>query len=284
MVAVISSASPSGAGLRFDPVLADRVIEAVLLAGLPVAFGGHGPGVQLRPAEPLDDRDRCAGLIALHWEPSARLASAAAMEQPQQPAFRARQVVSASMVNALGEFLPALGITVERSKPGWETRVHGTSGPGPAANSRALPRSSPGRIPPGLEFSPGLVTSLRRSAALAALPVAALPGEPGITLGPCSSADLEDSLEGGLEHGLEDDRITVASVGWNPSRRLSALADSDTPTAASAVKSRTAVRNAMLHALGAVLGACGTSALWHRRRQPYQLRVTGASGQPPIRY
>ncbi|MFI6151582.1 hypothetical protein ACIBCA_02670 [Kitasatospora sp. NPDC051170] len=272
MDAAIPSARPSAAGLRFDPLLADRVIEAVLLAGLPVAFGGHGPGVRLRPAEPLDDRDRCAGLIALHWEPSARLASAAAMEQPQQPAFRARQVVSASMVNALGEFLPALGITVERGKPGGETRVHGTSGPAPAADSAALPRSSAGRAPAGHGFGRDLVTALHRSAALAALPVAALPGEPGITLNPCSPADLAD---GGT---------TVASIGWNPSRRLSALADSDTPAAASAVKSRTAVRNAMLHALGEVLGACGTSALWHRRRQPYQLRATGASGRPPIRY
>ncbi|MEU3573009.1 hypothetical protein AB0E96_31980 [Kitasatospora sp. NPDC036755] len=255
-------------GPRIDPALADRVTEAVLLAGLPVGYGGYGAGVQLRPARPYDDSDDCAGLIALHWEPGPRLAAAAAMEQSQQPASAARRVVSSSMQNALAEFLPAFGIEVSAGRPDGETRVRPTGGPAPAPITVAgRDASAPvGSRPQDLGIRADVVGAVRRTAALAGLPVADHQHAPGITLAPCQA--VEDG----------DDSTGVADLRWNPSRRLSAADDER------AVRARTAVQDAMRHAFGAVLGACGLDLQWRRPATlPYQLRAYGLAEHPPVR-
>uniref|UniRef100_UPI001CCF9596 hypothetical protein n=1 Tax=Streptomyces sp. LS1784 TaxID=2851533 RepID=UPI001CCF9596 len=207
-------------GPRIDPLLADRVTEALLLAGLPVGYGGHGPGVRLRPAEPHDDSDDCAGLIALHWEPGPRLAAAAAMEQPHQPASSARRVVSSSMRNALAEFLPAFGIEVVAGRLDGETRVDRAGGPAPATGHDTSVPAPAGLRPQDLGIGADVVDAVRRTAALAGLPVADHLHAPGITLTPCRPVDDGDDTAG------------VADLRWNPSRRLSAAArGGDTPAA-----------------------------------------------------
>ncbi|MEV7189206.1 hypothetical protein [Kitasatospora sp. NPDC093102] len=221
-------------GPRIDPLLADRVTEALLLAGLPVGYGGHGPGVQLRPAEPHDGSDDCAGLIALHWEPGPRLAAAAAMEQPHQPASCARRVVSSSMRNALAEFLPAFGIEVVAGRLDGETRIGRAVGPAPATGQDASAPAPAGSRPQDLGIGADVVDAVRRTAALAGLPVAGHLHAPGITLAPCRTG--------------------------------------------------TAVQDAMRHAFGAVLGACGLDLQWRRPAAlPYQLRAYGPVEQPPVR-
>ncbi|MEV7779973.1 hypothetical protein [Kitasatospora sp. NPDC088351] len=257
---------------QVDPLLADRITEAVLLSGLPVAFGGQGPGVHLCPADPLDDDDRCDGLIALHWRSSRRLSDAAAMERPQQPAFAARQTVTASMETALAEFLPAFGLDARRDRLGWELRVGGTRGSGVHVPPDVLVRRPPGRTPAELGLGPEAVGAVRRSAALAGLPVAGHLGAPGVTLGPCPPS------------GDEDDTAGVVDLGWNPARRLSDLADSRSPAAGSATAARSAVHAAMSHALGTVLGVCGTDLGWVRPQgRERRLRAYGASAAPAIR-
>ncbi|MFD5432610.1 hypothetical protein ACFWJ4_10620 [Kitasatospora sp. NPDC127067] len=262
----------SPGGHRTDPVLADRVTEALLLAGLPVGYGGHGPGVHLRPARPHDDSDDCAGLIALHWEPGPRLAAAAAMEQPQQPAFAARRVVGSTMRNALAEFLPAFGIEVVAGRLDGETRVGRADGPAPATGQDAAAPAPAGSRPQDLGIGADVVAAVRRTAGLAGLPVADHLHAPGITLTPCPA--VEDG----------DDTTGVADLRWNPSRRLSAAADGDTPAAERAARARTAVQDAMRHAFGAVLGACGLDLQWRRPAAfPYQLRAYGLVDELPVR-
>ncbi|MFE6054076.1 hypothetical protein ACFQ6N_25265 [Kitasatospora sp. NPDC056446] len=271
----MTAASPSGAGRsggpRIDPLLADRVTEAVLLAGLPVAYGGHGPGVHLRPARPLDDADDCAGLLAVHWEPGPRLAAAAAAGLPGQPVASARLIVTGGMTNALAEFLPDFGITVVPGRDGGETRVGGFTGPLPAGG-RGVPAPPPaGSAPLELGIGTDVVDAVRRSAALAGLPVADHLYAPGITLGPCRPADDGDDTTG------------VADLGWNPPRRMSAVADGGTPAAEQAARLRAAVRDAMRHAIGSVLGACGLEARWRRPAGlPAQLRAYGPAQRPPV--
>lgn len=256
-----------------DRELADRITEAVLLAGLPVAFGGHGPGVHLRPARPLGDGDPCAGLVAVHWRPSGRLLAAAAMEAAQQPAFSARQVVTAAMENALAEFLPAFGLDAERHRLGWETRVGHAEDRGLRVPHGVPAPPRTGRTPTELGLGAGIVAAVRRSAGLAGLPVAGHTGAPGVTADRCPPSGAEDEAAAG-----------TADIGWNPSRRLTDLAAAGFPASAAAGEAVDAVRAAMRHALGTVLGACGTDLWWARPRGiPAQLRAIGASDHPPIR-
>ncbi|MEU1285234.1 hypothetical protein [Kitasatospora sp. NPDC005856] len=253
-------------GPRIDPLLVDRVTEALLLAGLPVGYGGHGPGVHLRPARPYDDADDCAGRIALHWEPGPRLAAAAAMEQPQQPASAARRVVGSTMRNALAEFLPAFGIEVEAGRLGGETRVGRADGPAPATGRDAAAPAPAGARPEDLGIGADVVAAVRRAAALVGLPVAEHQHAPGITLSPCRPVDDGDDTTG------------LADLRWNPSRRLSAATDER------AVRALTAVQDAMRHAFGTVLVACGLDLQWRRPTTlPYQLRAYGLTTQPPVR-
>ncbi|MGW3227116.1 hypothetical protein [Kitasatospora sp. NPDC001095] len=252
-------------GPRIDPLLADRVTEALLLAGLPVGYGGHGSGVRLRPARPYDDYDDCAGLLALHWEPGPRLAAAAAMEEPRQPAAAARRTVTAGMQNALAEFLPAFGIEVVAGRLDGETRVGGAGGPAPAGPAPAGSALA-GSRPQDLGIDADAVDAVRRTAALAGLPVADHLRAPGITLAPCRPVDDGDDTTG------------VADLRWNPSRRLAAA------PAEQAARARTAVQDAMRHAFGAVLGACGLDLRWRRPAAlPYQLRAFGLVERPPVR-
>ncbi|MFE7192626.1 hypothetical protein [Kitasatospora sp. NPDC057541] len=266
--------SPADAGPpagRVDPALADRLTDAVLLAGLPVAFGDQGPGVRIRPARPVDDRDRCQGVAALDWLPSPRLTGAAAMAEPGQAAGPAQDLVATAMENALAEFLPAFGLETGRDRVGRELRVDGR-----AAVDGAL------RVPPGvlvarpagptpveLGLPAGVVGTVRRSAALAGLPLAPHLGATGVTLARC------------VPTGGTGDRDGAADLGWNPSRGLADLADSDLPEAARAATARTAVNGAMRHALGMALRACGAELRWLHSHQ--LLRVYGESA-PAIRH
>ncbi|MFF8772548.1 hypothetical protein [Kitasatospora sp. NPDC015120] len=266
--------APDGAGPsagRVDPALADRLTDAVLLAGLPVAFGDQGPGVRIRPARPADDRDRCAGVAALDWLPSPRLADAAAMAEPGQGAGPARELVETAMINALAEFLPALGLETGRDRSGRELRVEGpaTAGGGLRVPPGVLVPRPLGPTPAELGLPAGLVATVRRSAALAGLPIAPHLGATGITLARCAPT------------GGADERDRAADLGWNPSRRLADLADSDTPEAARAATARTAVDGAMRHALGMALRACGAELRWLHAHQ--LLRVYGES-TPAIRH
>ncbi|MQS17553.1 hypothetical protein F7Q99_36550 [Streptomyces kaniharaensis] len=257
--------TPTTSRVRLDPVLADRVMDAQHLAGLPIAHGGHGPGVHVRPAEPLNDDDACRGLIALHWLPSRRLAAAAATEQHRQPAHYAQQLVVNTVQHALTVLLPHLGTTAARAFQLWEVRVtaavplpHELTGlPGPRP-------SGPQPIASGIR--PDVTTAVRRSAALAGLPVATHPGDPGITLRPCPPLDVDDDTAG------------IADLGWNPSRRLAAA------TSGTAWNLRTAVEDAVRQALPVALGACGLDVWWRRPDGlPPQLRAYGPSEDPPIR-
>ncbi|MEU8925500.1 hypothetical protein AB0D10_31980 [Kitasatospora sp. NPDC048545] len=231
--------APGGdGGARVDPLLADRVTEALLLAGLSVAHGGHGPGVRLGPARPSDDSDDCAGLLALHWEPGPRLVAAAAMEGPEDPVASARRVVTASMGTALAELLPGFGIEVVPGSAGGEVRVSRVSGPAPAVGLGGLAAAPVGARPQESGVGADVVAAVRRAAALAGLPVADRLSAPGITLGPCLPVDDGDDTTG------------LADLGWNPSRRLSTAAADDGPAAEQAARAHFAVRDAMRHAIG----------------------------------
>ncbi|MET9396103.1 hypothetical protein [Kitasatospora sp. NPDC002965] len=257
--------APGIVPVRPDPVLADLVMDAVHLAGLPLAHGGDGPGVDLLPAQPLHDDDHCDGLIALHWIPSARLAAAAATERHQQPAHRAQQLVVNSVQHALTAFLPDLGAAAEQPFTLWEIRVaHGSAFPVELA-SPPLPRpTGPAPVAPGIH--PHITAAVRRSAALAGLPVAERPGDPGIVLRPCPPL------------GIDDDTTGIPDLGWNPSRCLTA-----TPGRA-AWNPREAVQAAMRPALATALGACGLEAWWRKPEHiPTQLRAYGPSTDQPIR-
>ncbi|MFB7470167.1 hypothetical protein [Kitasatospora sp. NPDC056184] len=254
---------------RVDPALADRLTEAVLLAGLPVAFGDQGPGVRIRPARPADDRDRCAGTAALDWLPSPRL-TGAAVAGPGQAAGSARTVVEAAMVNALAEFLPALGLEAGRDRTGGELRVtaEAAGGGGLRVPPGVLVARPAGPTPAELGLPADLVRTVRRSAALAGLPLATHLGATGITLAPYAPT------------GGADDRDGAADLGWNPSRRLADLADSDLPEAARAAAARAAVDGALRHAVGTALRACGTELRWLHAHQ--LLRAYGESA-PAVR-
>ncbi|MFJ8436679.1 hypothetical protein ACIQ9P_35835 [Kitasatospora sp. NPDC094019] len=260
---------------RVDPDLADRLTDAVLLSGLPVAFGEEGPGVRVRSARPAGDADRCAGTAALDWLPSPRLTGAAAMAGPGQPAGPAREVVGTAMVNALAEFLPAFGLEAGMDASGRELRV----GPSlvPAGGLRVPPGVLAARpVGPALEelALPGaLLETVRRSAALAGLPLATHLGGTGITLAPCPPGEGEGGNEADGGSGGVD-------IGWNPSRRLADLADSDRPEAPDAATARAAVDAAMRHALGTALRACGTELRW--LHAVHRLRAYGES-VPTIR-
>ncbi|MFD8598332.1 hypothetical protein ACFV1L_25340 [Kitasatospora sp. NPDC059646] len=220
-------AARTGAGL--DPVLADRVTEALLLAGLPVAHGGHGPGVHLLP-------DGAPGAVVLRWLASPRLEDAATAGGGPNPAAATRQLVADAVENALAEFLPALGLDAEH------TTVRGAAGLPAAAPPEP---NSPPPVDPAVRAD--LVTAVRRSAALAGLPLATRPGAAGITLTACTPTGLPD-------------------LGWNPSPRLPADV-------------RPAVRDAVRHALGVALAATGLHLTWHRPPGiPPQLRAHGPSG------
>ncbi|KIQ65777.1 hypothetical protein TR51_18695 [Kitasatospora griseola] len=215
---------------ELDPALADRVTEALLLAGLPVAHGGHGPGVHLRP-------DGAA--IVLRWLASPRLEDAATAGDGQRPAATARQLVADAVENALAELLPALGLDADR------TTVRGAADRPAVAPPDA---DAPPPVAPGIRAD--IVTAVRRSATLAGLPVAARPGGAGIV------------LHAGDPAGL-------AALDWNPSPRLPRR-DGEQPD------TRTAVQNAMRHALGIALRAAGLDLAWHRPAgRPAQLRAHG---------
>ncbi len=257
---------------RVDPALADRLTDAVLLSGLPVAFGDEGPGVRIRPARPVDDADRCTGLAALDWLPSPRLTGAAATAEPGRPAGPARQAVGTAMVNALAEFLPAFGLETTAVGSARELRVglpaHQDGGlhvpPGVLAARPA------GRTPTDLGLPGVVVDTVRRSAALAGLPLAAHLGATGLTLAPCApTGDRRAEGPGG-----------AVDLGWNPSRRLADLADSARPEASRAAEARAAVDAALRHALGTALRACGTDLRWLHAH--HRLRAYGES-TPTIR-
>ncbi|MFE7564879.1 hypothetical protein [Kitasatospora sp. NPDC057500] len=247
---------------RVDPALADLLTDAVLLAGLPVAFGDHGPGVRIRPARPVGDRDQCAGMAALDWLPSPRLTGAAAVAEPGDAAGPAREVVEMAMTNALAEFLPALGLETTRDWTGRELRVDGraVTGGGLTVPPGVLVARPAGLTPVDLGLPADAANTVRRSAALAGLPVAAHLGATGITLAACTRT------------GGTDDRDGATDLGWNPARRLVDLADSTLPEAARAAAARAAVDGAMRHALGTALRACGTRLRWlhaHQRLRVY---------------
>ncbi|RKE23381.1 hypothetical protein [Streptomyces sp. TLI_171] len=228
-------------GARVDPELADRVTEALLLAGLPVAYGGHGPGVLLCPTGPEHAADPCLGAITLRWVASARLEEAAAAGGPDGPWHRMRESVADSMETALAEFLPALGIPAERLPSCARTRV----GPLPEpSGERPRGAAAPAEPSPAeADVHPQLADAVRRIAVLAGVPVAAGGHGAGITVRP---------------HASEDDPQAAGTVDldWQPSRRLPRDHRPDSPY--------TAVRSAMRHALGATLSACGLPTSWHR--------------------
>ncbi|MFJ5231402.1 hypothetical protein ACIQBJ_16070 [Kitasatospora sp. NPDC088391] len=258
-----------GAGV--DPALADRVIEALLLAGLPVAYGGHGPGVRLVPG---GDDDGDGGAMALRWVCSARLEDAAAAGS-DGPWHRARRLVVDSVETALAEFLPALGVPAERLPDLGVTRVGPLPAaeplpvPGPLSAAEPLPHPEPlsaaeppvlaraaaGSLPGPAGVDPELTATVRRIAALAGLPVADRPGSAGVVLGPHAADDEGDGVVPG-----------TADLDWRPSRQLPG---GDEPDGA-----RVAVTGAMRHALGAALNAGGLPTAWHRpRHRPAHLHA-----------
>ncbi|MFJ1757875.1 hypothetical protein [Kitasatospora sp. NPDC088134] len=247
-------------GARVDPALADRVIEALLLAGLPVAYGGHGPGVRLVPGE--DD----GGVLTLRWICSARWEDAAAAGSGD-PGHRARRLVADSMETALAEFLPALGVPAERlPEPGGTgvgplpaTAPPATAPPalGPAAAEQTAAEQTafaPSAFAP-TAVDPGLAATVRRIAALAGLPLADRPGAAGITLALHAADDADDGVAPG-----------TADLDWRPSRQLPG---GDEPDGV-----RVAVTGALRHALGATLNAGGLPTAWHRpRHRPAHLHA-----------
>jgi len=218
------------------------VTEALLLAGLPVAHGGHGPGVHLRPD---------GGTVVLRWLASPRLEDAATAGGGPNPAATARQLVADAVENALAELLPTLGLDAELTGSPAHLTVRGSTGTRPA-----LAPPDPDATPP---VAPGIradvVTAVRRSATLAGLPMAARPGGAGITLHPCDPPGL-------------------AALDWNPSPRLPHHSGEQPTT-------RTAVQNALRHTLGVALRAAGLDLAWHRPPgRPAQLRIQGPTNRP----
>ncbi|MFD7645774.1 hypothetical protein ACFV4P_34600 [Kitasatospora sp. NPDC059795] len=238
--------------------LTDRVTEALLLAGLPVAHGGHGPGVRLLPD---------GGAIVLRWLTSPRLEDAATADDGRTAATTSRRLVADAVENALAELLPALGLDAARSDDATGSGdTTGSDAPGritvrgatarPAAAAAAQSASTPPELDATPPVAPGIradiVTAVRRSAALAGLPIASRPGGAGITLAAC-------------------DPVGPAGLDWNPSPRLPGHRG-EQPGA------RTAVQNAMRHALGVALRAAGLDLAWHRPPgRPAELRAQGAS-------
>ncbi|WP_167346439.1 hypothetical protein [Kitasatospora phosalacinea] len=235
---------------RVDPLLADRVVEALLLVGLPVAHGGHGPGVHLCATETdgsdgTPDRDLWP--VTLRWLCSARLEDAAAAADSGggagSPWPRTRQSVVNSVETALAEFLPALGLTATRTAPDGPTLV----GPGePVVPAAALTADGPlgasAGEPPAVEPPAAeVVAAVRRGAALAGLPLARHPRAAGVALTACPPvADAAGAAP-------------VVDAAWRSSPRL---------PGSPAVS--TAVGEAMHHAVGTALTACGLRTSWHR--------------------
>ncbi|MFJ5886627.1 hypothetical protein [Kitasatospora cineracea] len=241
---------------RVDPLLADRVVEALLLVGLPVAHGGHGPGVHLFATGSADDAgggtdtgadDPERWPLTLRWLCSARLEDAAAAAGAGSPWPRTRQVVADSLETALAELLPALGLSAVRGAPTGPTRV-GAAGSATGPGLEQGQEQGPG---PGLGLETGqeqgnaagpvaaeVEAAVRRSAALAGLPLARHPRAAGVALAGCVPAPGAGP---------------VVDVAWRPSPQLPA-----TPLVS------TAVREAMHHAIGSALTACGLRTSWHR--------------------
>ncbi|MFJ4675890.1 hypothetical protein [Kitasatospora sp. NPDC088783] len=241
---------------RVDPLLADRVVEALLLVGLPVAHGGHGPGVHLfatgGAAGDGDGRgvDPDRWPLTLRWLCSARLEDAAAAAGAGSPWPRTRQVVADSVETALAELLPALGLAAVRETPAGPTRV-GPAGPTAPARQTVAVAAAPAPTAPPTDPAPHLPTetlaAVRRSAALAGLPLARHPRAAGVVLTTCPP--VPDAPDAPLTTDVPD----VVDVAWHPSPQL---------PGAPAVS--TAVREAMHHAVGSVLTACGLRTSWHR--------------------
>ncbi|RAJ40046.1 hypothetical protein K353_03534 [Kitasatospora sp. SolWspMP-SS2h] len=236
---------------RVDPLLADRVVEALLLVGLPVAHGGHGPGVHLFATGGAagdgcgdgDGVDPDRWPLTLRWLCSARLEDAAAAAGADSPWPRTRQVVADSVETALAELLPALGLAAVRETPEGPTRV----GPADPAAAAAAPVSTVPPTDPAPHLPAETLAAVRRSAALAGLPLARHPRAAGVALTTCPP--VPGAPDAVLTPGVPD----VVDVAWHPSPRL---------PGAPAVS--TAVREAMHHAVGSALTACGLRTSWHR--------------------
>ncbi|MFB7950247.1 hypothetical protein ACFC6L_35685 [Kitasatospora phosalacinea] len=229
---------------RVDPLLADRVVEALLLVGLPVAHGGHGPGVHLLATDGGDggpDADRWP--VTLRWICSPRLEGAAAAADARSPWPRTRQVVADTMETALAELLPALGLSATRADADGPTLV----GPGDcAAPAPGSPAGSPaGADPTGAD--PAVAAAVRRGAALAGLPLARGPRTAGVAFAACGPATDGQPVAADGQAGA------VVDVAWQPSPQLPG-----DPLVA------TAVREAMHHAVGTALAVCGLRTSWHR--------------------
>ncbi|MFE1318320.1 hypothetical protein [Kitasatospora phosalacinea] len=227
---------------RIDPLLADRIVEALLLVGLPVAHGGHGPGVHLLATDGGDggpDADRWP--VTLRWICSPRLEGAAAAADARSPWPRTRQVVADSMETALAELLPVLGLSATRADADGPTLV------GPGGSDTAFP-SGAGSSPVGstavgstaAEADPAVAAAVRRGAALAGLPLARGPRTAGVAFAACGPA-------------ADGQVAAVVDVAWRSSPQLP-----DEPLVA------TAVREAMHHAVGTALAVCGLRTSWHR--------------------
>ncbi|MEU3496975.1 hypothetical protein [Kitasatospora cineracea] len=236
---------------RVDPLLADRVVEALLLVGLPVAHGGHGPGVHLFATGSADDAGGGGGgtgaddperwPLTLRWLCSARLEDAAAAAGAGSPWPRTRQVVADSMETALAELLPALGLSAVRGAPGGPTRVgpaESAAEPGPGLGLGLGQETGQEQAAEPVAVAAAVEAAVRRSAALAGLPLARHPRAAGVALAGC----VPDPGAG-----------PVVDVAWRPSPQLPA-----TPLVS------TAVREAMHHAIGSALTACGLRTSWHR--------------------
>ncbi|MFC8717987.1 hypothetical protein [Kitasatospora sp. NPDC057198] len=246
-----------------DPLLADRVVEALLMVGLPVAHGGHGPGVHLLAT----GSDGAAGAavgsdperwpLTLRWLCSARLEDAAAAGG-DGPWPRTRQVVADSLETALAELLPSLGLRATRATAAGPTLVGPGEGPadGAGQEDRADGEDGEGGKPGAaggsgeavgaLEALPAeAVAAVRRSAALAGLPLARHARAAGVALAAC--APLPTAPDAAPAPA------PVVDVAWRSSSQLPG-----TPPVA------TAVREAMHHAVGTALAACGLRTSWHR--------------------
>ncbi|GAA2097767.1 hypothetical protein GCM10009759_28160 [Kitasatospora saccharophila] len=242
---------------RVDPRLSDRVVEALLLVGLPVAHGGHGPGVHLLPT----GADAAAGgsdperwPITLRWLCSARLEDAAAAGG-DGPWPRTRQVVVDSLETALAELLPSLGLRATRATSNGPTLVGPGADPGAGeADAPDAPGASGSVVAPtGAATLPAdAVAAVRRSAALAGLPLALGPRAAGVALAVCAPLQAEAAAAAAdAETGAAAD--PVVDVAWRSSPQL----PGSPPVA-------TAVREAMHHAVGTALTACGLRTSWHR--------------------
>ncbi|GLW56824.1 hypothetical protein [Kitasatospora phosalacinea] len=240
---------------RVDPLLADRVVEALLLVGLPVAHGGHGPGVHLLATDGGDggpDTDRWP--VTLRWICSPRLEGAAAVAgaDARSPWSRTRQVVADSMETALAELLPALGVSATRADADGPTLVGPGSSDAPAGagagSSPAGSAAAGGEIE--IEVHPAVAAAVRRGAALAGLPLARGPRTSGVAFAACGPAA---GTTDGQAAAADGEAAAVVDVAWQPSHQLPGE-----PLVA------TAVREAMHHAVGTALAACGLRTSWHR--------------------